>query len=396
LLIIGVKMKIPFKYTVKNFSARRFTTGITVVGIALVVFVFAAVLMMAYGVERTLTATGSSENVKIVRKGSNNEISSIIDGDAQNVIRTLPRIEKAADGMPVISNEPVVVINLDKIDGGFSNVTVRGVSPGFEKLRPQFKMLSGKLFNPSLRELIVGESIAKRFQNAQVGSSIKFAGDFWKIVGIFSTNGSGFDSEIWGDAVQLQDAFSRGNTVSAITLRLDNPNSIAQFKAAFAGERRLQQYEAEIEDQYFAKQSEIMAMFIRILGIFVTVIFSVGATVGAMITMYTAVANRTVEIGTMRALGFSRRSILGAFLTESVLIALVGGGLGLLMASTLQFFSISTLNFSSFAELAFSFALSPSIIIACLVFTLIMGVLGGFLPSARAARLNIVSALRAT
>ncbi|MFZ0453477.1 MAG: ABC transporter permease [Ignavibacteriaceae bacterium] len=387
-------MAVPFKYSLKSFTSRRLTTFITVAGIALVVFVFAAVLMMAHGIQQTLVSTGSDDNVKIVRKGSNGEISSIVDGGTQNVISTLPYIAKTSDGKPIISYEPVVIINLTKFNGGMSNVTVRGVSPVSPELRPQVKIIRGKMFNPSLRELIVGESIAKNFEGAQLGKTVKFANNEWKIVGVFSTGGSGFDSEIWGDALQLLDAFNRGNTVSSITLKLDNAADYSKFRKAFELDRRLQQFEPKIESVYFEEQSETLSNFIKYLGIFITIIFSAGATIGAMITMYSAVANRTVEVGTMRALGFSRRSILAVFLTESVLIALVGGALGIFLAFFLRFFSISTLNFDSFAEITFSFALSPLIILLSLGFSLLMGFIGGFLPSVRAARLKIVNALR--
>ncbi|MHB8580591.1 MAG: ABC transporter permease [Ignavibacteriaceae bacterium] len=378
-------MKIPLKYILRNFMARKLTTFITIAGIALVVFVFTAVLMMAFGIQKTLVSTGSADNVMITRKAANSEISSIIGPDIQNVIRTLPHIAKEPDGNLVISDEPVVIVNLEKKGGGVSNITVRGVSPQINQLRPQVKIIQGRMFSWGLRELIVGDAIAKRFPGAQLGSYIKFAGDNWKIVGIFTTNGSGFDSEIWGDALQLLSAFNRGSTVSTVTLKLDNPENFDDFKKAFNADLRLQQYEPIIEQKYFAQQSEMLSTFIRVLGIFITVIFSLGATIGATITMYSAVANRTVEIGTLRSLGFNRRSILSAFLLESLLITLAGGAIGIFLASFLQFFSISTLNFSSFSELAFSFALSPAIIVSSLVFAIIMGFVGGFLPSVRAA-----------
>ncbi|MEW6701860.1 MAG: ABC transporter permease [Bacteroidota bacterium] len=387
-------MKIPFKYVIRNFRTRKLTLVITISGIALVVFVFAAVLMMAYGIQKTLIATGSPDNVMVVRKSSNGEISSIIDGDTRSVIKTLPYIAKTSDSRQIISEEPVVIINLEIKKGGMSNVTVRGVSQEVTVLRPQIKIEEGKMFNPSLRELIVGEAIAKKFVGAQIGSKIRFAGDNWTIVGLFKSNGSGFDSEVWGDANQLLNAFNRGNSVSTLTFKLNKENSFEEVKRYFETERRLQQFEPKIEQKFFEEQSELMATFIRILGIFITIIFSFGATIGAMITMYAAVANRTIEIGTMRSLGFSRRSILTAFLTEALFISLIGAAIGLFFASFLQFFSISTLNFSSFAELSFSFALSPSIIISSLIFAVMMGFIGGFLPSVRAARLNIVNALR--
>jgi len=388
-------MKIPLKYILRNFMARKLTTFITIAGIALVVFVFTAVLMMAFGIQKTLVSTGSADNVMITRKAANAEISSIIGPDIQNVIRTLPHIAKEPDGNLVISDEPVVIVNLEKQGGGVSNITVRGVSPEINQLRPQVKIIQGRMFTWGLRELIVGDAIVKRFPGAQLGSYIKFAGGNWKIVGIFTTNGSGFDSEIWGDALQLLSAFNRGSTVSTVTLKLDNPENYDAFKKAFNLDLRLQQYEPIIEQKYFAQQSEMLSTFIRVLGIFITIIFSLGATIGATITMYSAVANRTVEIGTLRSLGFNRRSILSAFLLESLFITLAGGVIGIFLASFLQFFSISTLNFSSFSELAFSFALSPAIIVSSLVFAIIMGFVGGFLPSVRAARMNIVTALRA-
>jgi ABC-type lipoprotein release transport system permease subunit len=387
-------MAVPFKYSIKNFGSRKLTTFITIAGIALVVFVFTAVLMMANGLEETLVATGSQDNVKIVRKSASGEISSIIDSETQSVIRTLPHIA-ASEGQPVISTEPVVVINLDKVGGGISNVTVRGVSPVTNTLRPELEIIDGKMFNPSLRELIVGESLSENFENAQVGNQIKFAGDTWKIVGKFTAGGSGFDSELWGNSSQLLDAFNRGNSVSSITLKLDNAANYEAFSKAFTGERRLNQFEVKKEPDYYAEQSEFLSGFIKILGIFITIIFSIGATVGAMITMYAAVANRTVEVGTLRALGFSRRSVLIVFLFESLMIALIGGGIGIVLASFLQLISISTLNWNSFSEIAFSFTLSEPIVISSLIFAVVMGIFGGFLPSVRAARLKIVNALRA-
>lgn len=388
-------MKIPFKYTIKNFTSRKLTTFITIFGVALVVFVFTAVLMMAYGIQKTLIATGQPDNVLITRKAATGEISSLVDGETQDVIRTLPHIAVDKNGKQIISKEPVVVINLEKFSGGMSNVTVRGVSDVVLELRPQVKIIEGQMFNFGLRELIVGSGVTGKFKGAAIGDEVKFAGDKWKIVGIFNSDGSGFDSEMWGDSEQLLNAFNRGNTISSMTLKLDYLNNFDEFKKQFEFDRRLQQFEPKIEQKYFEEQSEFMAAFIRIIGIVITIIFSFGAMIGATITMYAAVANRTVEIGTLRALGFKRRSILAVFLIESLVIAISGGIIGIFLASFLQFINISTLNFQSFSELAFSFSLSPSIIITSIIFSILMGIIGGFLPSIRAARLNIVNALRA-
>ena len=388
-------MRVPVKYILRSSSSRRLTTIFTMLGIALVVFVFTAVLMMAHGVQQTLRSTGSDDNVTVARKAAMSEIMSIIDREAAGIITNMPEVARSGDGRPLSSKEVVVIINLGKLGGaGISNVTVRGIEEAAFQLRPKVRIVQGRMFEWGAREIIVGAAITKRFMGAQLGEKIKFGGDLWSVVGIFDSEGSGFDSEIWGDIHQIADAFKR-LSFSTVTFRLKNPDDLTELLTAFAVDNRLQYFVPKREKKFFEEQSEMMAKFIRILGVFVTIIFSTGATIGAMITMYGAVANRTVEIGTLRALGFYRRSILLAFLAESFVLALTGGLLGLALASVLQFFTISTLNFGSFSELAFSFALSPSIIASSLGFSLLMGLLGGFLPALRASRLNIIQALRA-
>lgn len=388
-------MQIPLKYILRSSSSRRLTTVITILGIALVVFVFTAVLMMANGVEKTLRSTGSDDNLIVARKAAMSEIMSILDRDAAGIISNMPLVASFADGRPMSSKEAVVIINLNKISApGISNVIVRGVESAAFPLRPQVRIVQGQMFRWGAREVIAGAGITHRFTGAQIGEKMKFGGDLWTVVGIFEADGSGFESEVWGDSNQIMDAFKR-SSFSTITMRLKQPDDLSEIAAAFESDNRLQYFVAKREKKFFEEQSEMMAKFIRILGIFVTIIFSTGATIGAMITMYGAVANRTVEIGTLRALGFFRRSILLAFLSESFVLSLAGGIAGLGLASLLQFFSISTLNFGSFSELAFSFALSPSIIATSLGFSLLMGLIGGFLPALRASRLNIIQALRA-
>lgn len=387
-------MRIPIKYTLRNFSTRRLTTGLTVAGVAMVTFVFAAVLMMANGLQRTLISTGSDDNVIVLRKSATSEITSIIDREQADIVSTLPGVAKDAAGMPLMSREAVVIINLPYADAeGFGNLTVRGVTKAAMEIRPQVRLTSGQLFRWGSREIIVGEAAQKRFSGASTGDEVTFGGDRWRIVGTFSGNGSGFDSEIWGDADQLGQAFERP-VYSTLTFRLTGYDALKEFREGFDKDNRLLVLDAKREKQFYAEQSEMMSAFISVLGIGITIIFSFGATIGAMITMYAAVANRTVEIGTLRALGFRRRSILSAFLVEAVILALGGGLIGLLLASSLQFFTVSMINFSSFAELAFSFSLSPGIVVGSLLFALAMGLLGGFLPAARAARLNILTALR--
>ena len=388
-------MQIPLKYILRSSSSRRLTTVITILGIALVVFVFTAVLMMANGVEKTLRSTGSDDNLIVARKAAMSEIMSILDRDAAGIISNMPLVASFADGRPMSSKEAVVIINLNKIGApGISNVIVRGVESAAFPLRPQVRIVQGRMFRWGAREVIAGAGITHRFTGAQIGEKMKFGGDLWTVVGIFEADGSGFESEVWGDSNQIMDAFKR-SSFSTITMRLKQPDDLSEIAAAFESDNRLQYFVAKREKKFFEEQSEMMAKFIRILGIFVTIIFSTGATIGAMITMYGAVSNRTVEIGTLRALGFFRRSILLAFLSESFVLSLAGGIAGLGLASLLQFFSISTLNFGSFSELAFSFARSPSIIATSLGFSLLMGLIGGFLPALRASRLNIIQALRA-
>lgn len=387
-------MKIPLKYIARNFKNRKLTTLITVSGITLVVFVFTAVLMMAEGVQQTLKSTGLDDNVLIARKASNGEVSSIIDGETVNVISSMPLIAKTEDGRPIVSPEPVGVINLYKSPDIMSNIALRGVSPEVFRLRPQIKIIDGRMINWGVREILAGASVAKSFQGAKIGDKVKFAGDFWPVVGIFDAGGSGFDSELWGDAKQLLAAYNRGSSVSTMTVKLEDKLKYEEFKSNFKSDKRLQYFEPKIESQYFEEQSEALAIFISALGSFVTIIFSLGATIGALITMYASVANRTTEIGTLRALGFRRSHVLWAFMIESMLMALMAGLAGIILASGLQFFSISTLNFQTFSQLEFKFSLSPGIVVTSIIFSLSMGFLGGFLPSIRASRLSIVDSLR--
>lgn len=359
------------------------------------IFVFAAVLMLAYGLKKALVATGSDENAIVIRKGAESEIMSMLNRDSANIVKNQPEIAQDSEGMPLVASEVVVLINLPKRGTSKpSNVQIRGVSPESLTMRSQVKLIAGRLWKPGLSEVVVGLEVAKRFQGVGMGETVHFAMRDWTVVGLFEAEGSGFESEVWVDAEQLIQAFRRPG-FSSLTLQLRDPADFSSLKERLEGDPRLT-VEVEREKQYYADQAEMLATFIRILGIFVTIIFSIGAMIGAMITMYAAVANRTVEIGTLRALGFPRRSILMAFLIESLLLSLIGGCVGLLLASLLQPITISTTNFSTFSELAFRFSLSPAIAMESIAFALIMGFLGGFLPAVRAARQNIVLALRST
>jgi putative ABC transport system permease protein len=387
-------MKIPLSYTWRSLWARRLTTTLTLGGIALVVFVFAAVLMLSHGVEQTMIDTGSDDNAIVLRRSANSELVSQIDRDAANLIRTNPAIATAGDGKPVVSTEVMVIINLmRKQTNDMGNISVRGVSPEALALRPQVRIVEGQMFRFGSHEIILGSNLAKRFQGTGLGEQIRFGDAMWTVVGHFDAAGDGFESEIWGDVEQLMPAFGRP-VFSSVTLKLRDAAEYEGVKKQIESDPRTQYAELKREKAYYSEQSKLMSDFIKILGLVVTIIFSVGAVIGAMITMYAAVANRTVEIGTLRALGFQRRSVLGAFLVESVFLAVIGGGAGVALASLLSFVRISTINFGTFAELAFGFTLSPSIVVSAMVFSTLMGIVGGFLPAVRASRMNILTALR--
>ena len=386
---------IPLSYSIRNLWTRRMTTVLTAGGMALVVFVFSAVLMLANGLEKALVSTGSNQNAIVLRKGSDSEVQSMINRDQVNILKSRPEIATGPDGKPWVTSENLVLINLPKRGTHRpSNVEIRGVSPESLKIRSQVKLTKGRFWQSGSSEIIVGEGVAKRFQGIGMGESIRFAMREWQVVGLFESGGAAFESEIWVDAEQLMQAFNR-TVFSSVTLRLKNPDDFSSLKTQLEADPRLT-VTAEREKEYYAKQSKVLAMFIRALGIFVTVIFSLGATIGAMITMYASVSNRTVEIGTLRDLGFRRRNILTTFLMESLFLSLVGGGAGLFFASFLQTVSVSTTNFATFSEIAFSFSLSPTILLASLLFALLMGFVGGVLPAVQAARRNIVQALRST
>ena len=388
---------IPFTYSIRNLFARRITFVLTLSGIALVVFVFCAVLMLAHGLQKTMVDTGSKNNVLLFRKGSDSELSSGVNRELVNVIATLPQIAEDNAGHPMLSSEVVVIINLNRKGiGDMGNVSARGVTPetAFE-LRKDMKIVEGRRFKPGSREIIIGKAIRQRFQNTDIGQTIKFGGDEWTIVGIHEAKGSAFESEVWGDVDQMMQAFNRQGAYSSVTVRLNSPADTASLNQNLESDNRLLTIKAESEPDYYRRQSRFLVIFIRVLGLSITFIFSIGAVIGAMITMYAAVANRTREIGILRALGFRRRSVLTAFLVESIILSLIGGGIGILMASFLQFLSFSTINFGTFSDITFGYILSSQTVLATLIFAVFMGIVGGFLPAVRASRQDILGALRA-
>ncbi|UJS17347.1 MAG: ABC transporter permease [Candidatus Jettenia sp.] len=387
-------MSIPVSYSLRNLSTRRLTTTLTTLGMALVTFVFATTLMLAEGLRKTLVNTGSYDNVIVLRRASNSEIQSGIDRYQASVVETQPEIAIGENGQRLVSKEMVVIINLQKRRSEKpSNVTIRGISNQSLFLRQQIKLVKGRMPKMGSSEIAVGESIARRFKGCDIGEKLYFGMRNWTIVGIFSAGNTGFSSEIWGDTDQFMQAFRRP-VYSSITFKLHDYAEFNKLKERIENDPRLT-LEAKREVKYYADQSELMTKFLSILGLSLTAIFSIGAMIGATITMYAAVANRISEIGTLRAIGFQRMSILVAFLMESMLMSFIGGSLGLFFASFMQFLTISTLNWQTFSELAFSFTLTTEIAYKSIIFSLIMGFTGGVLPAYRASKMNIVEALRA-
>jgi len=388
-------MGIPYSYSFRNLWTRRLTTLLTASGMGLVVFVFAATLMLAEGLQQTLVATGSPDNVVVIRKSANSEVQSAVERGQASLLESAPEVAIGPDGNPLFAKELVVLINLKKRGSDSpANVVIRGVSAASLRLRPAIRLKEGRMPRPGSAEVVSGASIARRFKGGGMGETLRFGMRDWRVVGVLDAGATGFSSEIWGDSDQMMQAFRR-QAYSSVIFRMRIPSEFEAFKARVESDPRLT-VEAKRETRYYLDQSEAMSSFLRILGMVLTVVFSIGAVIGATITMYAAVANRIGEIGTLRALGFQRRSILSAFIMEALLLGLCGGILGVGAASFMQLITISTMNWQSFSELAFSFSLTFGILWKSLLFSLVMGLVGGMLPAVRAARMNIVTALRAS
>jgi ABC-type antimicrobial peptide transport system permease subunit len=383
-----------FYYSYRNLLVRRLTTCLTAGGMGLVIFVFATVLMFAEGFQQTLITSGSPDNAVFIRRSAETEVQSIIERKDAAILESLPQVAMDKDGGVLAAREMIVLISLAKKQGrSLSNVEVRGVTHGTSlALRPQIKIIAGREFNAGSSEIMIGRNIVKKFKIKGLGGTIDFSGRTWTIAGIMDAGGTAFDSEIWGDVDTLMGAFKRP-AYSSVLVRMRDPSALGELKKTVLNDPRLVE-EARREDQYYEAQSELMARFIRMLGISLTFVFSLGAITGSMITMFAAVAARTSEIGTLRALGFRRVFIMLAFLGESLFLSLLGAAIGLAAASFMNRFTISTMNWTTFSELTFRFLLSRSIILNSIIFAMVMGIIGGALPSIRAARMNIVAALR--
>jgi len=380
-------------YNLRSMLVRRGTAAMTAMGIAMVVAVFVMTLAIAQGFRATLVASGSPGNAIVLRKSATSEtVSSVLKPEVP-LITSLPQVARDAKGLPLASPELVVIISLPRVtDNHPANVPLRAVGPRAFEVRDNIKFVEGRRFTPGTREINVGRLATKRFKGVTLGSDVKFGSTTWKVVGVFSADDAAFESEVWGDADLMLPAFQRIGYQS-ITVKLTDPSALESFQAAIAADPRLD-HRADRETQYYADQSVVMTTVIRVFGTFVTAILSIGAMFGAMNTMYAAVAYRTREIGTLRALGFSRFRIVTAFLTESIVLALVGGVIGCLLALPVHGLSTGTTNMASFSEVAFKFRITPGLLVGGLIFAGIMGALGGFFPAIRAARIPVARALR--
>ncbi|HYN05226.1 MAG TPA: ABC transporter permease [Vicinamibacteria bacterium] len=386
-------MALPISYNIRNLRERWQVTFLAVLGISLVVAVLVVLLAMVAGVRLALRSTGIPQNAIVVQRGSASELTSWVPLDQRNLIVVDSRVARGADGRPLASPEIVVVSSKPRrADGQPTNVTMRGVSPRAFEVRGGIEIVRGRNFTPGLYEVIVGERIAERIRGLDLGAKITVQRKEWDIVGIFRSQGGGFESEIWGDIDAMGPAFQRTGGSNSLVVRMADPAAIPDFDRTIRADPQMQ-LQAVNERKYYEDQAGPVAAGLTGLTTFVAIVMGIGAVFGAMNTMYAIVAARTREIGTLRALGFSRRSVLFSFVIESVFLALLGGVIGVLMALPAN--NLGGATGVGFAELAFAFKITPQAIAIGLVFAAVMGLIGGLLPAARAARLPITSALRA-
>jgi putative ABC transport system permease protein len=353
-------------------------------------------LMLSAGIKKTLASSGRMDNAIVLRKGSEAELNSTIEDPQVGLLLAAAGVARDDKGVPIGVGEATVVLALDKLGGeGMTNVQVRGITDKSLAFRPTAHVVSGRAPKPGSDEVLVGKNLQGRFAGFTVGESFELKKNRKvTVVGILEDAGSSYESEVWVDLDVIRGAFGREGTVSSVRVRLTSAAAFDGFRTTVDSDKNLG-FETMRETEYYEKQSENLTIFVTVLGTIIAFFFSVGAMIGAMITMYGSIANRQREIGTLRALGFSRRGILLSFLLESSLLALVGGALGAVAALGMKFVTFSMVNFATFSEMVFSFEPTPSILLASLVAGTAMGVVGGFFPAIRAARISPVKAMRA-
>jgi len=387
---------IPLTYNVRSLLVRKTTTVATALGIGLVVFVLASAFMLGTGITKTMVGAGRGDNAIVLRKGSDTEMASSLEVKTLGLIGAAPGVKRSDAGGALLSGEVVLVIAQDKLgtDGQISNVLVRGVPETAMQVRPEVHVFAGHAPRSGTDEVIIGKGLRGKYAGMDLGGSF----DLKKnrpvhVVGIFESGGSSFESEVWCDVDTARSSFGRDGLVSSVTVRLDSPTKFDAFKATMESDKRLG-LEALTETGYYEKQSSGTALFIKIMGGVIVFFLSGGAMIGALITMLAAVSQRQREVGTLRALGFSRFSILTSFLLESAVLSLAGGLLGIACAFCMSFVKLSMMNFATWQEVTFSFDPNPAVLVGSLVFGGLMGILGGFYPAVRAASVSPIEAMR--
>jgi putative ABC transport system permease protein len=382
---------IPLKYNIGNLKARRVSTLMTILGIGVVIAVMISMMALKNGVNTAVVSSGSKDNLMVIREGAAAELSSWVTKDAFRIIRALPGIAKDG-GVPQISPELVIVFKIPKKDDPKgSNVLVRGVTPMAFTMRPYVKIIDGRMFRPGVNEVIVARRIRDRFVNTAIGDSFKFGSQTYNVVGVFDAQGTAFDSEMWCDADFLGQARKRDG-YSSLIVRPTDRDAYESIKAAIKGDNRLK-LEVTSEYQYYADQTTGLAGIVILVAI-VTFFMTIGAILGTMNTMFSAIASRGRELATLRALGFKRRTILLSVIIESAFVALLGGIAGLILALPINAISTGTTNFQTFSEVAFNFRVDGHVALNGILIALIAGIIGGVLPALRAARMPITTALR--
>jgi putative ABC transport system permease protein len=385
---------IPLIYNFRSVKARWTSAIVAVVGIAGTVGVFVAMLSLARGFKATLVSSGSEDNALVMRAGATSEMTGGVTVDTVKIIQDKPGIARSSDG-PLMTAEVVLVAPIPLISTGTdANVEVRGVSKNVLDIRKNIKILQGRMFTPGLYEVVVGKNANVSYAGLTLGNAISLGSVHWKIVGIFDAGGSSFDSDIWGDAHLIAPAFNRPDTYfQSVTVHLTSPAALQQLKDSVTADPRLN-VDVTREIDYYSKQSSRLTRLITVLGGIVAGIMAFGAVFGALNTMYSAVAERGREIATMRALGFGGPSVVFSFVVEALLIAFVGGLVGCLAVIPLNGLTTGAMNLQTFSHVAFAFKITPELLTRGVVFALVMGLIGGFLPAVRAARLPVATALR--
>ena len=394
-------MAIPISYNIRNLRLRKGLTVMTALGIALTVTTAIFLMALVAGLDRAFVSSGSNLNVLVLRKGSEAELSGGFDATLFPTLRTLPGIAKDSHGEPMASGEWVVVIVLPRKDGtGEVNVTVRGMMPDGLEMRqlpgahgkPSVTLAEGRWFQPGQREVVVSKSVRDRFAQANIGDSMQFGKGSWKVVGVFDAGGSAYESEVWGDVNQMASDFDRQGGFASAYLRATDPVSAEALKNRVSDDQRLK-LEGMLENEYYAKQTS-SGTPIKVIGWVVGVIMAIGSIFAAMNTMYAAVAYRGREIATLRVIGFSRPAILTSFVLESLLLALLGALVGILLMLPFNGMQTGTSNAVTFSEVVFALRITPAVASRAIIFALIMGFVGGLAPAGHAARQNILAALR--